>query len=1114
MVPSAAQENELEFTHLSTDNGVSNNTIHSLIQDHMGFIWIGTDDGLNRYDGYEFLNFKHNTRDSTSLSSNTIFRIMEDSKRRLWIAGSTGIDIFNHETMTFKRIPLSDSTGTLYYSSYTRAILEDHDHRILVANTNGIYRFDEKMKIFRSVSIDVPSYGTTQQEGIRSMHVDKHNRIWIGSVGYGLFAYDPVNKKIVVSPEKSKALNFSNRIFSIAEDEKGDIWLGTDKGIYIVRSDLSEIFPLSRLISSESTSVGDVMDIKIYDDDVWIGTDGHGLIRYNRNSGKVIRFLHDNIKTNSLGNNSVRTILRDNQGLLWVGTLYGGVNFAQLRKTKQFSLLRNETGDPNSLSYGVVCAIYQDSRSNLWIGTDGGGVDHYTADYRKLENYSYQPGSKSSINANAVLTIDEDSQGRIWIGGYGLGLNVIDPVTKRIQGFQHDPENSNSLSSDNVWDIYIDKNDIVWIATNEGGLNRYDITGDRFKHYFEGPDNTVVSNWCIKLYPDSKGELWIGTYNGFSIFNTDRETFRNYTSATKTGGPSNNWIYTFAEDSAGNMWIGTATGLNYFHRDTEKFEVFDQNQGLPNEVINGILIDSHQNLWISTNKGLAKFNPDGPVVKSYDKLNGLQGDQFIHGAYYKSKEGRMYFGGQNGLSYFFPDSIGTNNFKPPVYLTDLMLNFREVVIGAKGSPLRKSISEIETLVLTHLQSTFTIKYTALNFFNTSKNQFAYRLYPYDKDWIYVGNRREATYTNLDPGTYVLTVIASNNDGIWNEEGASLTIKILPAWWDTLLFKIIVSVLLVVLVIFLSLLRVRNLKTQKLNLEYKVERRTSEIREKNALLKEQATKLNETNVQLEERQQQIEEQAEELQVQKEELEIVNENLKELNSTKDKFFSIIAHDLKNPFGTIIGFAELLRDRFEVLENNKKKTYISAIFDAASNVYNLLENLLDWARSQTDRIQMSPAPIKVSEIIEANLQLTAEMSMGKRLSITQNIQGNLIVYADFNMIHTVVRNLLTNAIKFTTEDKNISITAQITGNMVQVAVKDEGVGISENDLKKLFRVDQNLSREGTKGESGTGLGLILCKEYITKHEGKIWAESEEGKGSVFYFTLPHYTHPESND
>jgi len=544
---------------------------------------------------------------------------------------------------------------------------------------------------------------------------------------------------------------------------------------------------------------------------------------------------------------------------------------------------------------------------------------------------------------------------------------------------------------------------------------------------------------------------------------------------------------------------------DYFDRNTQSFTVFTIADGLPNDVFNGILIDNKNNLWLSTNKGITRFNHVSKTIKNLDLLDGLQGNQFIHGSYFMSSSGKMYFGGLNGYNSFYPDDIQDNKFEPPVYITDLLIYFKEVQINEEGSPLTKSITETDKIVLTHKQSVITFRYTALNYLNSEKNQYAYQLEGFDKEWNHVGSRREVTFTNLDPGSYLFRVKASNNDGIWNEEGRSIAITIRPPWWQTLVFKIAALLFVLALLAGFYFYRVSQLNKQKIDLEKLVKERTGEIEEKNRMLTKQAAELNETNTLLEERQLKIEEQTEELMTQKENLEEVNAHLKELNSTKDKFFSIIAHDLKNPFNTILGFSELLNMKYNRLSEEKKLRYLEVIFSSSKNIYNLLENLLQWARTQTDKIAFEPIVFSLKQLVEQNLNLLKENITTKKINIEHKIEDSCDVYADRNMINTVIRNLLTNAIKFTHSGGDIAINSLRKDGHIEISIKDSGIGMSAEEIKNIFRVDANFSRSGTDGETGTGLGLILCKEFIVKNGGTIWVESTPGQGSIFSFTIP---------
>jgi signal transduction histidine kinase/ligand-binding sensor domain-containing protein len=1126
LLSSYANEPDLHFKHLTTSEGLSNNSVHYVYQDRKGFMWFGTDDGLNMYDGYDFTLFKNNSDDPGSVSSNSVFEILEDSKNQIWIATSNGVDIFQRDRLRFKHIPFFDNGGDFQYQSYTRAIVEDKKGNILIANPVGVFIYDTLRHGFVRFLNDSDASGSIQQEGIRAMLLDNSNRIWVGSVGYGLYGFDLINHKLLASSKNDGIINLHEKIYSLSEDVNGDIWAGTENGIFIINSDLKAIIHIDLLLKTGSIGSNRVLDIYFENNErTWIATEG-GLINYNRAKNDFSLYATNEFDPYSLNNNSIRSICKDKQGLLWLGTYQGGVNFTQLKLTKEFRLFKNEKGNPNSLSYDAVSALFEDSHGMLWIGTDGGGVDMYNPVSGNFTHYLYKPGKANSISGNSILSITEDKFGRIWVGGYLSGINIIDRTTGKITQLKHDPHNINSISNDDVRDFLFDENNKVWIVTNGGGLDILDQKTGTFQHFREGTSNSIVSNWCLKLFNALNGDIWIGTYNGLSICDPKSMTFRNFTHNSSPGSISNSWVYAFAEDKSGNMWIGTANGLNVFPKNSNVFTHIQMSDGLPNEVINGILIDKLDDLWLSTNKGLVRYSPDVKKFRNYTVSDGLQGMQFIHGSAFKSKSGEMYFGGLNGFNAYYPENIQDNQYIPDIYLRDLLIFYKSANKNIEGTPLNKSIEMADEIILSYRQSLITFKYAALNFVSPEKNQYAYMLEGFDKNWIYVGSRREATYTNLNPGTYYFKVKASNDDGIWNQTGTSIKVIVLPPWWKTWIFRISSVLFIAAVIMGIFFIRVNDLKNQKIKLEQLVKVRTHEIIEKNlelssqadvlveinTLLEEkqqriqqQAEVLSKANSLLEERQQQIGEQTEELMAQKDELEKVNAHLKELNSTKDRFFSIIAHDLKNPFGTILGFAEILMMNYEKITDEKRKDFISIIFKSSQNLFNLLENLLLWSRSQTNSIRFEPVNFNLNVLIDENISLLQEMYQNKSIELIFNSSDKFDVFADRNMISTVIRNLLSNAIKFTRNNGKISISLIKEVTQVTVSVSDNGMGMTEAEAAQLFKVDVHHSREGTAGETGTGLGLLLCKEYIDKHQAKIWVESTVGKGSTFYFTVP---------
>lgn len=470
----------------------------------------------------------------------------------------------------------------------------------------------------------------------------------------------------------------------------------------------------------------------------------------------------------------------------------------------------------------------------------------------------------------------------------------------------------------------------------------------------------------------------------------------------------------------------------------------------------------------------------------------------------KDAKGKLYFGGINGFNAFFPDSIYDNLFIPKVVFTDFLISNKPVEINASNSPLKKHISLTEKIILGHSVSVITLKYAALNYILPKKNQYAYKLEGFEEDWNYVGNKREATFTSLEPGTYTFRVKASNNDGYWNETGTSIQIIILPPWWQKWWFRFLVGFSVAGILVGFYFWRVNQLKRQREELQRKVIQRTNEIEKKNVILKKQTVELSEINVLLEERQEQVEEQTEELKAQAEDLLDANISLTTLNATKDKFFSIIAHDLKNPFNSILGFCEVLFNRYEVYDDNKRKHLIGIIFQSAQNIFKLLENLLQWARSQTGSIKFIPEEFEIEEMISNNLILMENQMNEKQISSEKDIPPGVKVFADKNMINTVIRNMISNAIKFS-EGGEITIRLKEDNRTTTIFISDTGLGMRPEEAKSLFEIGTTKSSEGTRGEPGTGLGLIICKDFIEKHGGKIGVDSELGKGSTFYFSLP---------
>jgi len=737
--------------------------------------------------------------------------------------------------------------------------------------------------------------------------------------------------------------------------------------------------------------------------------------------------------------------------------------------------------------------------------------------------------------------------GGTWAGG----LNLYNRQTKTFTRFLHDKNNPKTISSNNIFGMAEDENGYLWIATMGGGLNRFESKTHEFLNFKvdNTGSNSISGNWVHAILETSNHELWVSTTGGVDIFNHESERFTNFKhDSADSKSISYDGANVLFEDSKKNIWLGTDVGLNFFVRIDSSFICYSIEDGLPDNSVQGICEDNSGSLWISTNNGISKYinginRPVKPVFKNYNKSDGLQGNEFIKHSCYKGKDGTIYFGGLNGFNSFKPDNIKENLFIPEVKFTYLLIFNEPVEIGLSNSPLKKQLSESSEIILSHKQSVFTIGFTALNYIAPKENQFAFILEGFEKDWNYVGNKREATYTNLDPGKYIFKVKASNNDGIWNEKGVSLQIVVLPPWWMTAWFRILAFLIVLSSLIGFYLIRVNSLNKQKNQLEKLVKKRTNEIEAKNTILFKQTTVLNESNVLLEERQQQIEEQnktlirqaeklneantlleerQEEITLQNEELEkhrnhlelLVEERTSELVKAKTKaeesdklkssFLSNVSHEIRTPMNAILGFTSLLNKEF--LSKEKKTKYINIINENCEALLVLIDDILDISSIEVDRLAFTNEKFNVDSIL-INLETFYKLNNNKSIElefINKNQEDGLFIYNDKVRFRQIITNLLNNSFKYT-ESGKIEFGYEVIEKFVRFFVSDTGVGIDKSEIDKVFDHFYKIENNPDVLYRGTGIGLALCKKLVAIMGGEIWVKSILNQGSVFYFTLP---------
>ncbi|MBN2635115.1 MAG: hypothetical protein JXR61_02510 [Prolixibacteraceae bacterium] len=1108
-----AQPENIKFNRIGVDDGLSQGTIYDIRQDYLGFLWFATENGLNRFDGYNFKVYKHNIRDKNSISSNRITFILEDDKKNLWIGTDEGLNLYDRNNDRFIKDPN-------WPKNSLTAVAEDEKNNLWIGSNNFLYYLNltqNTLKVY-SPNDSINSRGYLSNGIINSIIIDNKKNVWIAT-NNGLNLYNKEKDDFITYYHNDNDPNSlsDNHVASLLEDKEGRLWAGTSAGLDLFTN--AKDIPIKGNFIHFQNNISDKNSISrgrvfvIMEDDkqnLWIGTENGGLNRlnlamYKNGNTRFFHYTNNSADDNSLSFNSVGSIHQDKQNNIWIGTMGNGINMINAFE-KQFIHIKNQPGSSNSLSNNMVNTFMEDG-DYMWIGTEG-GLNRYNKNDGTFKRFTHDPQSPASIGSNAVWAICKTTLGDLWVGNWAGGLNLFNYNNETFTHFYRNSENNNSLSNNNIFSITEDSNANIWIGTIGGGISVYNPTNKTFTTY--NLENSNLGDYIYAILEAKNGDFWIVTSDDLVRFDITQKTFEHFVHDVNDSTTiSSKQVFDVFEDSKGNIWAGTDQGLNLWEKNGKTFKHFNVENGLPDNGVRSILEDDHGNLWLGTYKGLSKFInavdiPEQPNFKNYTIEDGIQSNEFRGRSAYRGVDGKMYFGGVNGFNIFHPDSIKDNPYIPNIVFTEFLLFNKPVQIAEKNSPLKNDISLTHEIKLNHTQSFFTIKFVAFNYNAPEKNEYATILDGLEKEWNYINNKREVSYRNLKPGKYTLRVKASNNDGVWNTEGASIKITILPPWWLTWYFKAIYVILFALGFIAIIHFRTLQLKKQKAILEKTVEERTRDLNEKNALLEYQSEELVKINAMQLEYQKTIEAQAEELKVTAENLEMANVELVNINATKDKFFNIIAHDLRGPFNSFLGLTEVMAEELPNLSMDEIQTMIVSMKNSSANLSCLLENLLQWARMQQGTFSIKKDKLELAPVIHESVDVINETAINKNIKISVDIPDNLKVISDKNVIQMVVRNLVSNAIKFTNNGGKVRVSAKSTENLVTVSVEDSGIGMNKKLIDNLFRLDVTTNRLGTNGEPSTGLGLIICKELIEKQGGKLWVESEEGVGSGFHFLL----------
>lgn len=809
------QQTNIKFGHLSIKDGLSQSDVLSILQDKKGLMWFGTQDGLNQYTGFEFVNFAQDIQDSLSISNSFIHELHEDNNGQIWAATENGLNIFQRKNRSFKNIIKGKFLGKSKNNVW--ALAENADY-IWAGTDEGLLKIHKTNYSIETITIENALKNKTLK--VRDL-VLMGNELFIATEGNGLLVYNIKAKtNHQYTTENSKLLN--NTVLSISQLSQNQLWIGTNKGICVIENKSKKIidYPIiNKAINNASVT-------EIFEDKsgiIWIGTEQDGLYKVH-SSDNIDHYLYDATISTSLSSNKINHIYEDNSGIIWIGTQSGVDKFdKQKQYFKHFKLLPNNT---NTISSNMVWSIFQDdATSRLFVGTNK-GLDIFNYEGNKISFVKPIFKGSSVIKNESVYSICKDHNQKIYIGTDGGIFEYVNNTLIAVDFL-------NSKQRNRTYSILEDKKHRLWIGTREGLLL---VSADRktTKSFVSSPDKNDLKVDLIRFFAEDKsGNIWIGTDGGGLskvIEQGDSIAFKTYlNNPAYINSLSNNSVLSMLVDNENNIWIGTfGGGLNKFNTKTEEFVRFTEKDGLANNVIYGVLIDEKNTLWISTNKGLSSFNTKTQHFKNYDESDGLQSNEFNVGAFYKNKNNELFFGGINGFNAFYPKDVHVNNTQAKPLITNFYLFNKQVKIGGADSILPEDISELNEITLKYRQNVISFEFVSLHYSHPQKNQHAYKLENFNDDWVHIGNNRIANYTNLDPGEYIFKVKVSNNDGIWNNEIAQIKIIVLPPIWATWWFRTISILFILAIIYAYYITRINRVKAQKLLLEVQVRERTYEV----------------------------------------------------------------------------------------------------------------------------------------------------------------------------------------------------------------------------------------------------------------------------------------------
>ncbi len=1062
------QSNQYIFSHIDINQGLTDNHVTCFFKDRKGFIWIGTAAGLNRYDGYKLKVFKYDPADTLSVSDDYIVQIFEGPEGKLWIESREGrFDIYNIDKGRFEHQGYTFLNKHGLPGNYLNGLIRYNQDYWFVYQDSGVYHYTAHKNII-PIKCRLGDESRPDPTSITSSAKDEAGDIWLVHQNGMLEKIDGRLNKVTFRMNIYQKLGEKGEDrLALFIDKQNDLWIRSDdllKGVLYFHPPTGEIRHLT-----QNEGPGGLNSNVIYDvcQDkqglIWLCTDRGGINLVDKRDFSVKFLQHIDDDPKSLTENDISNLYTDSTGIVWAGTMKNGVNYYN-PSTIKFPLYRHQPFDPTSLKYNDINAFVEDPVGNIWIGANGGGLICLNRKTNTFRQYLHNPSDPHSLSNDIIVSMMMDRHGKLWLGTYFGGLECFDGHS--FTHFKHDAKDSTSLADDRVMCMFEDADDVLWVGTLGQGMDRLDKDRKHFQHYNIARPGTLQNNYVSSIIEDARHNIWVGTGFGIDVLKRSTGTFIHY--SREVNKLSANNTIELLKDDANRIWVGTREGLDVFNPTTQTFKSFRTKDGLPDNNIRSLKEDKDHHIWASTSNGIVRVSLvegeggiQGINCRSYGEQDGLQGAEFNEKASLVTRDGHLLFGGPNGINFFHPDSIAdTKNF-PPIVFTDLELYNKSVNVGDKtgGHPiLQKSIIDAPEATLNYNDNVFSIEFASLSFVTNSKAKYAYWLEGFNTSWMQAdGNMRKATYTNLPPGHYTLRVRATNEDGVWNDKEARLSIIILPPWWKTPLAYIVYAILFVVAVYFS-----RRMVIERARMRFAVEHERQEAK----------------------------------------------RIQEVDKMKIRFFTNMSHELRTPLSLILAPVERLLENPQLPEPRKQYELIRR---NAKRLLFLVGQLLDFRKMEANELRLHATRGDLLTFIREISYSFTDLAENKGITFSYHAPaGSLYASFDHDKMERILFNLLSNAFKFTAEKGVIGVEVLVRKQTeaavwLDIKVKDTGIGIPADQQEKIFEPFFQSDTPAHILNQGTGLGLAITMEYVRMHGGTLRVESESGNGSCFVVSLP---------